>query len=244
MTDDDTDAEPTTAAASDGDTAAAPNEDATELLDTSAAPTPDLAWSTETEDLNAPTERYTWRGTWLRAALVIVCAVMLAGGIGAAFWVWTQHRGHAAPLPPVAAHPAPVPPDPDARFIELYEQRGYRPSDPAQQQQMINAAHNICARLEAGESKDDAAREFMRDNPDAKPGAGKLLVSTVIDAYHPAISNDPDKRFLALVQQRGAVVVSPPAAIRGAHETCELEAEGHSARDIAQAFVNVTPGRI
>jgi hypothetical protein len=48
LTDNDSDAERATAAASDGDTAAAPTEDATELLDTGVAPTPDMAWSAET----------------------------------------------------------------------------------------------------------------------------------------------------------------------------------------------------
>lgn len=58
----------------------------------------------------------------------------------------------------------------------------------------------------------------------------------------PIQMQSPDQRFLNLLQQRGVKVVSPPAALAGAHDVCRLESEGHNAREIAQAFANVTPG--
>lgn len=52
----------------------------------------------------------------------------------------------------------------------------------------------------------------------------------------------PDERFLALLEQRNVVVVSPPLAINGAHETCTDLAKGYSAREIAEADMRSTPG--
>lgn len=74
-----------------------------------------------------------------------------------------------------------------------------------------------------------------------KPQVASPTKPTIV-APPPAQTISPDQRFLALVQQRGVQLVSPPAALKGAHDTCRLEAEGHSAKEIAQAFTDVTPG--
>jgi Protein of unknown function (DUF732) len=69
-----------------------------------------------------------------------------------------------------------------------------------------------------------------------------VAVAPHVQASPPVKPLTPDQRFLNLIQQRGVKLVSPPAAIKGAHDVCRLEAEGHNANEIAQAFVNVTPG--
>jgi len=51
-----------------------------------------------------------------------------------------------------------------------------------------------------------------------------------------------DERYLALLQQRGVRVVSPPLALNAAHFVCTSLAQGHAAPEIAQALVNSTPG--
>jgi hypothetical protein len=51
-----------------------------------------------------------------------------------------------------------------------------------------------------------------------------------------------DERFLALLQQRGVRVVSPRLALNAGHFVCTSLAQGHAAPEIAQAFVNSTPG--
>jgi hypothetical protein len=58
----------------------------------------------------------------------------------------------------------------------------------------------------------------------------------------PALPATPDQRFIALLKQRGVIVVSPPLAINGAHETCTNLAKGYTAREIAEAEVKATPG--
>ncbi len=99
LTDDHTDAEPTSAAASDGDTAAAPTEDATELLDTSAAPTPDTAWSAETS--SQPVADYMedsrWRGVLPKVLFVL--AASLAIGATAVLILKPGHQEPAKPRP-------------------------------------------------------------------------------------------------------------------------------------------------
>lgn len=75
----------------------------------------------------------------------------------------------------------------------------------------------------------------------AKPQVAAPVHPTIAPSP-PVQLQSPDQRFLSLVQQRGVKVVSPTAAIKGAHDVCRLESEGHNAREIAQAFVDVTPG--
>lgn len=69
--------------------------------------------------------------------------------------------------------------------------------------------------------------------------------ATPQSAPKPQVAPPPptrDQRFLQLLPQRGVELVSPPAAIKGAHDVCRLESEGHQAKEIAEAFTQVTPG--
>jgi len=70
---------------------------------------PDLAWSSDadTTDYGAPTERYTWRATWVRATAFAVSSVAVAGAIAG---VWAWHRSaHARPVTTAAVAPTAVP---------------------------------------------------------------------------------------------------------------------------------------
>jgi hypothetical protein len=68
------------------------------------------------------------------------------------------------------------------------------------------------------------------------------VAAPAIPVSPPVQVQSPDQRFLALLKQRDVVVVSPPLAINGAHETCTDLAKGYSAREIAEAGVRATPG--
>lgn len=77
--------------------------------------------------------------------------------------------------------------------------------------------------------------------------AGKVQVAPppavpTIQASPPVRPLSQDDRFIALLKQRNVIVVSPPLAINGAHETCTNLAKGFTARQIAQAASDVTPG--
>lgn len=102
MTDDDTDAEPTTAPATDGDVARTRAEDATELLDTSAARTPDLAWSAETS--SQPVADYIEKSRWRRnlPKILLALAASLAIGAIAVLILMPGHREPAKPRTPEA----------------------------------------------------------------------------------------------------------------------------------------------
>lgn len=67
------------------------------------------------------------------------------------------------------------------------------------------------------------------------------VVAPAIPASPPVEVQSPDQRFIALLKQRNVVVVSPPLAINGAHETCTDLGQGYSAREIAEAGVRATP---
>lgn len=116
MNDDDTEAEPATAAASgDDDTAAAPTEHATELIETGAAPTPELAWSADTEEqeTEATSEKRS-RVLWLGPVMALLAAAIAVASVLLLYYV---HRAPAAkapaPAPPSAsARPAPLSPIP------------------------------------------------------------------------------------------------------------------------------------
>jgi hypothetical protein len=103
--------------------AAAASADHTAAADTSASdPAPEtvivpdvsqpqaaeLAWSSDsdTADYGAPTERYTWRATWVRAAAFAVRSAVVAGAIGGV-WAWQRsaHTHPAAPGSPYGAAP-------------------------------------------------------------------------------------------------------------------------------------------
>jgi hypothetical protein len=73
--------------------------------------------------------------------------------------------------------------------------------------------------------------------------ASPQVSAPTITSSAPIQPQSPDQRFIALLKQRNVVVVSPPLAINGAHETCTNLAKGFTARDIAQAFMNVSPGK-
>jgi len=63
----------------------------------------ELAWSSDsdTADYVASTENYTWRATWVRVAMVAVCALVVAGGV-VGVWAWRHStQTHPAPVPAV-----------------------------------------------------------------------------------------------------------------------------------------------
>jgi hypothetical protein len=125
MTDEHTDVEPTTAAASDGNTAAAPTEDATQMFDTSAAPSPDMAWSAETSSQPVVDymEQSRWRGILPKVLLGL--AASLAIGPTAVLILMPGHHQPAKPRPseapvtqvvPTVQQATPTIP-PDARMV-------------------------------------------------------------------------------------------------------------------------------
>jgi hypothetical protein len=76
----------------------------------------------------------------------------------------------------------------------------------------------------------------------AKPQVAAGTQAPPIVASPPIQIQSPDQRFITLLKQRNVVVVSPPLAINGAHETCTDLGKGYSAREIAEAGVRATPG--
>jgi hypothetical protein len=42
----------------------------------------DEAWTLEADESDDPTERHTWPDTWMRAALLALCATVIAGVVG------------------------------------------------------------------------------------------------------------------------------------------------------------------
>jgi hypothetical protein len=85
--------------------------------------------------------------------------------------------------------------------------------------------------------------------PTAAPTAAAPLPTQEAPTPAPTIAASPpvkpmslDDRFIALLKQRNVIVVSPLLAINGGHKTCAYLAQGHSAREIAEAETRATPG--
>jgi hypothetical protein len=55
-------------------------------------------------------------------------------------------------------------------------------------------------------------------------------------------SQNPDDRYVALIQQRGMDVISRTQTINAAHWICEQHKNGYPASQIAQAIIDATPG--
>lgn len=143
----------------DEDTALAPSDDATEAV---------RAWSlTEGADLATPTERYSWRATWMNAGVLAGCATLIVATIALIGWrVLISHSNEPpahvpaaaapqaaspapGPAPSVApsaptSQPAPVPPaTPDAGFKAAMEADGITAINNDWPQLIFNA-HRIC----------------------------------------------------------------------------------------------------
>jgi hypothetical protein len=58
----------------------------------------------------------------------------------------------------------------------------------------------------------------------------------------PVQSQNPDDRYVALIQQRGMDVISRTQTINAAHWICEQHKHGYPATEIAQAIIDSTPG--
>jgi Protein of unknown function (DUF732) len=125
MSDDETLVAPTLGVGSIDDTAAAeiqPWAD-DDGMHTGGAST---AWS-DSDDDDVETEQYSWRVTWLNAAVIAVCAGLVAASAASAVWLWrhqgSPERGPAAVItaaptsterrpaapPAVPSPPAPIP---------------------------------------------------------------------------------------------------------------------------------------
>jgi Protein of unknown function (DUF732) len=78
--------------------------------------------------------------------------------------------------------------------------------------------------------------------PTAAPAEIPVPAPPTITASPPVNPMNIDDRFLALLKQRGVIILAPPIGIKGAHDTCTELAQGYNARQIADAFVRGTPG--
>jgi hypothetical protein len=242
-------AEPTGAADSTGEQESTKAADAAEPLPTQAA---DAATEGETQSIHAwaladdegDTDLFH-RRSWKIPAAVAAAAVAIATGIGVGAVIWShRHPGSASPSvqhdqgPPA---PPPLPQDPDAKFIALYKRHGY---DGREDQAILNIAHRMRDELVAGLPKDGVAEEFQMANPEAKPKAGMLLVDTVIDAYHPQPSPDPDARYAALMRLRGGSIVPghEHGAADEAREACKQLSSGQTFGQLINNVVAGSPG--
>ncbi len=226
-----------TKAADVGATAEAPEstDGDTSLIDTSAVEKQELACSAAETAEVTPQQRRSWRVpvTLAAAALLATCSVV-------GYHMWPRH--HAATAPPSPAHAPPAAQDdPDARFMALYKSRGYIGDED---QDVLKAAHQMRDDLSAGLSKGDVIRDLQNVNPQMKPGAAALLVNTVVDAYHPQISQDPDRRYVALYRSRGGAIVPghEHAAANEARQVCERLSSGESFGQLVTDIVVDNPG--
>jgi hypothetical protein len=174
----------------DEDTTLAPSEDKTEAVH---------AWSlTETTDLDAPTERYSWGTTWLNAGAFIAASTIVAVIIGVLGWTMLNHSDPApqptaaepiptapdviVPTPPAPTPiPTPAPQTPDEKFIAWLKADNLYPDNPTKS---IYNAHATC---------DDFSRniEYPRILEDQKKNSGLPafaaadLISIAVNAYCP-----------------------------------------------------------
>lgn len=78
--------------------------------------------------------------------------------------------------------------------------------------------------------------------PTAAPTTPVAQPTLNMSTSPPALPEDPDQRFLALLDRRGQIVVSAPLAIHAGHWVCTAEAQGFTDPQIAQNLVDGTPG--
>jgi Protein of unknown function (DUF732) len=167
------------------------------------------AWSLELDESDSPTEGYTWPAAWLRAALLALCAAVIAGAIGVIGWTTAPRLSHTStsvtrghrpshPATPAAAprsHPVPVPLAAPA---------------PAPS---TTAAPSPTVRIEA-------SPPVATEVPPPAP-APKL-------APPPVFEDSQDQWLLNNLRSLGYTIINPSLVISNAHEACRLLQQGES----------------
>jgi hypothetical protein len=218
MNDRDSDGEPT-AVASDSDKT-------TIVRDAGSTQGVELAWSSEAETEELPSERRSWRVAWGNAAVLFVSAVLLAGVIVVG---WMLHHGipltRAAATPsrsvPVAPAPAPVPvAAPPVHSAPPAAAAPVAPASPPA--------------APAPASPPPAAMPAPAPSPAPTPVASPPTI-TAIPRPSPKEQN---REYVQLLTEGGLRITSYPAVIEGGHGVCEYLDAGHSvseAIDLAMA---------
>ncbi|HZC09066.1 MAG TPA: DUF732 domain-containing protein [Mycobacterium sp.] len=181
------------------------SEPLTEVVDQTPTLGAGHAWSME--DMDAATERYSWRMTWARVGLLILAAAVLFVVTLAVGWMLVEKRGargSSAPQPRSAAAsptpPAAVPPGPDDKVL---------PSTAAPTPTV------------AATPPPTTTTVTVTPAPIAAPP-----VQTLVPPRPSAATLD--ERYLDDLTAAGMLITSVPDAVEGAHEVCGYLAAGHT----------------
>lgn len=177
----------------------------------------DYAWSLETDASDTPTERYTWPGTWLRAALLALCATVIAGVVGVVGWA-TMPRHSDTHIP--AAH-------------------GHRPS-PAATPVAAPPSHHAPAPLVA--VKPSVPNTAPVPSPtvtiEASPPVQREVPPPApvpeLPAPVPVFDDSRDQWLLNNLRSLGYTILNPSLVIANAHEACRLLQQGESTDQMNQ----------
>lgn len=172
------------------------------------------AWSLEADECDLLTERYTWPSAWLRAALLALCAAVIAGAIGMIGWATgPQHRDTSIPAT-----------------------RGHRPwlaATPAFAPRIHPVPMPLAAPVPAPNTTAAPPTVRIDASPPAEtevplpPPAPKLPPV-------PVFETSQDQWLLNNLRSLGYIIVNPPLVIANAHEACRLFQSGESPEQVNQ----------
>jgi hypothetical protein len=150
------------------------------------------------------TERQSWRATWRQAAVILMGALALAGGIVLAFWVLAPAsevaRSPTSTLPPSTSTPtstatapathSPSPtiastPDQDNAYVQALKDRGISFANP---DAAIYNGKLVCENMRIGMTVPQIVAAFRASNPALGADADNY-VSISVHAYCPQNGN-------------------------------------------------------
>jgi hypothetical protein len=175
----------------------------------------DEAWSLEADESDDPTGRHTWPDTWMRAALLALCATVIAGVVGVIGWA-TVPRHSATHIPATHGHrPAPAATPaaaPRSRSVPI----------PLAAHTLVPSAAPVPSPTVTIEASPPVQRE-VPPPPVAAP-----------EPPAPAFDPARDQWLLNNLRSLGYTILNPPLVIANAHEACRLLQQGESTDQMNQ----------
>ena len=174
-------------------------------------PAPDEAWSLEVDESDDdPTQRHTWPGTWMRAALLALSAMVIAAVVGVLGWA-TMPRHSATALPATHAH-----------------RRA-----PAAARVAAPPIHHVTTPLAAPKPAVPSPTPAPAVTIEASPPVQHEIAPPPPPvpeppAPTPVFDDSRDQWLLNNLRSLGYTIINPPLVIANAHEACRLLQQGES----------------
>jgi hypothetical protein len=186
-------------------------------MDPGVTPAPVEAWSLEVDESDDPTERYTWPGTWMRAALLALCATLIASVVGVVGWA-TMPRRSDTHIPATHGHRA----APTATPVAAPR------NSPVPLPLAAPAPVSSTAPVPSPTVTIEASPPVQREVPPPPPPVPEP------PAPMPVLDDSRDQWLLNNLRSLGYTIVNAPLVIANAHEACRLLQQGESTDQMNQ----------